>query len=69
MGKIQGGFPRVLKQVAKAPLKLRAVNPRATVRTPKTQPRPGEEPYVVLRVQILGCKDLVARDKNGTSDP
>lgn len=62
-------FPRVLKQVAKAPLQLRSVNPRGAFRTPRTQPQPGEEAIVILRVQVLSCKDLVARDKGGTSDP
>lgn len=64
------GLPaRMLKQVAKAPLRLAAVNPRNGVKTPRTQPQPGEEALAILRVQILGCQDLVARDKGGTSDP
>ena len=61
--------PRVLKQVAKAPLQLRSVNPRTAFRTPHTQPQPGEEAIVTLRVQVLSCKDLSAKDKSGTSDP
>lgn len=69
IGKMQGLSGRVLKQVAKAPLRLAAVNPRSAAKTPRTQPQPGEEAVVILRVQILGCKDLVARDKGGTSDP
>jgi phosphatidylserine decarboxylase len=63
------GIPRVLKQVAKAPLQLRSVNPRSAFRTPHTQPQPGEEAIVILRVQVLSCKDLVARDKGGTTNP
>jgi len=68
IGKIPG-VPRVLKQVAKAPLQLRSVNPRSAFKTPRTQPQAGEEPIVTLRVQVLSCRDLVARDRGGTSDP
>ncbi|KIY68538.1 hypothetical protein CYLTODRAFT_421485 [Cylindrobasidium torrendii FP15055 ss-10] len=32
-------------------------------------PLAGEDPIVLLRVQILGCKDLLAKDRGGTSDP
>jgi phosphatidylserine decarboxylase len=33
------------------------------------EPIPGEVPITLLRVQIIGCKDLLAKDRNGSSDP
>jgi phosphatidylserine decarboxylase len=32
-------------------------------------PIPGELPVVLFRLQVIGCKDLLAMDRNGTSDP
>jgi len=32
-------------------------------------PQPNEQPLVVLRVQVLGCMQLLAKDRGGTSDP
>lgn len=32
-------------------------------------PIPGETPIVLFRLQVLGCKSLLAKDKNGFSDP
>lgn len=32
-------------------------------------PLQGEEPVVVLKVQVISCKNLLAKDKNGASDP
>jgi phosphatidylserine decarboxylase len=32
-------------------------------------PAPGEAPVAVLRVQILSCQNLEAKDRNGYSDP
>ncbi|KAI0706958.1 phosphatidylserine decarboxylase-domain-containing protein [Earliella scabrosa] len=32
-------------------------------------PLPGEHPIVMLRVQVLSCANLLAKDRNGSSDP
>ena len=32
-------------------------------------PLAGENPIVVLKVQVLSCKELYAKDRNGYSDP
>lgn len=35
----------------------------------KFSPLVGESPIVFLRVQVISCNDLLAKDKNGVSDP
>ncbi len=35
----------------------------------KISPLSGELPLVILRVQVVGCKNLLSKDKNGFSDP
>lgn len=32
-------------------------------------PQQAEQPVVVLRVQVVSCKDLLAKDRGGVSDP
>ncbi|THV04718.1 hypothetical protein K435DRAFT_774272 [Dendrothele bispora CBS 962.96] len=38
-------------------------------RRKRLQPIEGEQPIVMLRVQVVGCKELLAKDKSGFSDP
>lgn len=56
---------RVLKKAAKLP---RVSVGRANGGN-SFSPLPGESPLVVLRVQVVGCRDLLAKDKDGASDP
>lgn len=58
---------RALKTAARLP--VRAVSSgRGSGRNAFT-PHPGEVPIVLLRVRILGCKNLLSKDRNGLSDP
>ncbi|KAJ7198252.1 phosphatidylserine decarboxylase-domain-containing protein [Mycena pura] len=44
-------------------------NGRTAVGRNTLLPRPGEQPIVFLRLQVLGANDLLAKDRNGCSDP
>ncbi|KAH9173673.1 hypothetical protein EDB89DRAFT_1957060 [Lactarius sanguifluus] len=35
----------------------------------ESSPSPGETPVIYLRVQVISCQDLEAKDRNGYSDP
>ena len=59
---------KVLKKAAHLPKKVRVSGGRGSGRNTIRQ-LPGELPIVTLRVQILGCRDLLAKDRGGTSDP
>jgi phosphatidylserine decarboxylase len=58
---------RALKSAAMLP--TRAVAGRGSGRQDMLSPLQGELPVVLLRVQVVGCKNQVAKDKGGTSDP
>ena len=59
---------KALKKAAHLPKKVRVSGGRGSGRN-TIRPMPGELPIVTLRVQILGCSELLAKDKSGTSDP
>lgn len=49
----------------KLPLKVSSSSKRSNV----FEPNPGELPLVALRIRIIGANDLLAKDRNGFSDP
>ena len=59
-----------IKQVLKsaALLPVRVTSGRGTGRN-NLKPRPGEPPVVIIRIQVLGCLNLLAKDRGGTRDP
>jgi phosphatidylserine decarboxylase len=42
---------------------------RAIVARGRTKPLDGEEPVITLRIKVVRCEGLAAKDRSGTSDP
>jgi phosphatidylserine decarboxylase len=59
---------RVIKTAARLHARVRVSGGRGSGRS-TFSPLEGESPLVILRVQIIGCSDLVGKDKHGSSDP
>ncbi|KAF5374521.1 hypothetical protein D9615_009031 [Tricholomella constricta] len=60
-------FKRALRSAARFPARVSAS--RAGSARAASAPQPNELPLVLLRIQVLGCTALVAKDRNGHSDP
>lgn len=58
---------RAIKSAARLPTKV--ASGRIGGRADALSPQENEQPMVLLRVQVIGCKDLAAKDRNGFSDP
>jgi phosphatidylserine decarboxylase len=56
---------RVFKSAARIPVSLTTARSSLTNLTPF----PGELPLTHLRLQVLSCTNLLAKDRNGSSDP
>lgn len=59
---------RVLKTAASSATRLKPIRIRVHKRT-SFAPIPGENPLVVLRVQIVAGKDILSKDKTEASGP
>ncbi|KAF8591150.1 hypothetical protein K439DRAFT_1327876 [Ramaria rubella] len=58
---------RVLKSAASSATRLKPI--RGVGRRASLNPQPGEAPAVLLRVQVIAGKSLLAKSKNSASDP
>jgi hypothetical protein len=57
----------VLKSAARIP-QIPNIKGRRSIRRDFAS-RPGETPFVILRLQVISCSNLLAKDRGGTSDP
>ncbi|KAG9044209.1 hypothetical protein FS837_008623 [Tulasnella sp. UAMH 9824] len=60
---------KTIKRVTPNPVKRSRSIKQTTATQEASAPAPGEQPAVILRVQVIGCADLLGKDKSGKSDP
>lgn len=64
---------KALKSAALLPIRVTTSRKNssggASGRGGSLNPQPGEQAIVVLRLQVIGCMNLLAKDRGGTSDP
>ena len=60
---------QVLKSAALLPVRVTSITSGRGTGRNTLKPRPGEPPMVIFRLQVLGCSNLLAKDRGGTSDP
>ncbi|KAG8974217.1 hypothetical protein FRC05_007793 [Tulasnella sp. 425] len=60
---------KTIKRVTPNPVKRSRSIKQTNVTQEASAPAPGEQPAIILRVQVVGCADLLAKDRSGTSDP
>jgi phosphatidylserine decarboxylase len=60
---------QVLKSAALLPARVTSIGAGRGTGRNNLKPRPGEPPVVILRLQVLGCLNLLVKDRGGTSNP
>lgn len=60
---------QVLKSAALLPVRVTSITSGRGTGRNTFKPRQGEPPMVIFRLQVLGCTDILAKDRGGTSDP
>ncbi|KAG8997441.1 hypothetical protein FRB90_012501, partial [Tulasnella sp. 427] len=60
---------KTIKRVTPNPVKRNRSIKQTNATQEASGPTPGEQPAIILRVQVVACADLLAKDKGGKSDP